>query len=219
MGAWGAAMPLLYGIPPYCARAARPARIAASARSASGSVHRQRTPASIVKRGWPWSWIDSTSSRTAATRSATAIGSSTIAATAWAVNATSRPSSTVSAQRGSSRRRASESRRSASASRIVRGPARSAVDTGMPCGGPPPVERIATVPGDQSGSSSTARRRPLHDLGRHLDLPLADLPRRVRRQRVDEPHVPRVLVGGDLVAHERAQLLLGRRGPVAQHDG
>ena len=70
----------------------------------------------------------------------------------WTVKATSPAASTVSAQRGSSRRRASDSRRSASASRIVSGPAAIAVETGIACGAPAPVERIATVPGSQAGS-------------------------------------------------------------------
>ena len=78
------------------------------------------------------------------------------------MKATSPAARTVSAQRGSSRSRASDSRRSASASRIASGPAAIAVETGIACGAPAPVERIATVPGSQAGSIAPgvpARRR------------------------------------------------------------
>src|SRR3954471_7609109 len=121
--------------------------MSACARSASGSVQCQRTPASTSKVGWRWSWTESTSRRTRATRSP----SSTTAAVACAVTATP-AASTVSAQRRSSRRRASDSRRSASARWMVASPLRTAVETGIACGGPAAVERTATVPSGHSGS-------------------------------------------------------------------
>src|SRR3954470_20433555 len=97
--------------------------------------------------------MSSTSSDTAATPSAPGSDSSTISARAWIVQATSPAAMTVSAQRGSRRSRASVSRRAASARSTRRGPARTAVETGMACGAPPPVASTQTVPGAQSGSS------------------------------------------------------------------
>src|SRR5215218_10642307 len=96
----------------------------------------------------------STASATAATASAPGSDSRTTSARAWAVQATLSTATIVRAQRGSRRRRASVSRRAASASSTRRGPARSAVETGMACGAPPPVESTQTVPGSHSGSWS-----------------------------------------------------------------
>ena len=62
------------------------------------------------------------------------------------MTATSPAARIVSAQRGSSRSRASDSRRSASANRPRAAPARTAVETGIACGSPAPVESTATVP-------------------------------------------------------------------------
>ena len=73
----------------------------------------------------------------------------------WAVQATLPAAMSVSAQRGSARSRASDSRRRASASRTRRSPARTPVETGIAWGGPPPVDRIATVPSSQCGSASS----------------------------------------------------------------
>src|SRR4051794_24962035 len=134
--------------------------IAASRVAASSSTQRHATPASIAKRGSACDCTSSTSIATATTDSATAIGSSTTRARPCAVNATP-AAMTVSAQRGSARRLASDARVRARASTTRRGPARTAVETGIACGAPPAVDRIATVPGGQSGSSLTPRaRRP-----------------------------------------------------------
>ena len=94
------------------------------------------------ERVLPWSWICSTSTRTIATRSAPR----STTARPTAVSARLPAASTVTAQRGSSRSRASDSRRSASASASSRGPRRTAVETGIACGSPAPVESTATVP-------------------------------------------------------------------------
>ena len=74
-----------------------------------------------------------------------------------AVTAMSPAARIVSAQRGSSRSRASDSRRNASANRTVSGPVRTAVETGIACGSPAPVDSTATVPSGHSGSASMPR--------------------------------------------------------------
>src|SRR6266487_6974016 len=55
-------------------------------------------------------------------------------------------------------------------------------------------------------------------LGR-LDLAAQDLPGWALGQLVDQPDLPRVLVGGDLVAGERAQFVRGRAGVRLQRHG
>ena len=98
-------------------------------------------------------WISSTSIATAATPSATVHRLRDDARPAVGGERESPAARTVSAQAGSARSRASDSRRRASASSTRRGPARTAVDTGIACGGPPAVDSTAAVPGGQSGRS------------------------------------------------------------------
>src|SRR3954465_13761940 len=97
-----------------------------------------------------------TSTRTTATRSP----SSSTAALPIAVNARFPAARMVTAQRGSSRNRASDSRPSASAIASSRGPRRTAVETGIACGSPAPVESTATVPAGHEGNSCMIARLP-----------------------------------------------------------
>src|SRR6185437_6527703 len=55
--------------------------------------------------------------------------------------------------------------------------------------------------------------------GGRPDLAAQDLPGRALGQLVDQPDLPRVLVGGDLVAGERAQFLRGRAGVGLERYG
>src|SRR4051812_7143743 len=139
----------LHGGGSVSASARRARRTSASRAAAASSVHRQRTPSSMRKVGWPWSCTRSTSRRTATTPSAT---SSSTPARPWAVKATSSAARTTSAARGSMRSRASDSRDRARPSSATTGAARIAAETGIACGAPPPVARTVTVPDGHSGS-------------------------------------------------------------------
>src|SRR4051794_9482263 len=133
-----------------------------------------------------------TSTRTTATRSP----ASSTTACPTAVNARLPAARTVTAQRGSSRSRASDSRRSASASTSSRGPRRTAVETGIACGSPAPVDSTATVPAGQEGSSSMpARLAAVEARGLFLQQPVRAF---------------ELLVGG-LVDRRRADLAIDAR--------
>src|SRR4051812_47432316 len=87
-------------------------------------------------------------------------------------------------------------------------------DGGAPSGaGSDPARR-----GPRAGGAGAATGLPCRLLG-DGDLALEDLARRGLRQLVQEPDPARILVGGDAVLDERADLLGARLLPWLQHDG
>src|SRR4029078_1140648 len=101
-----------------------------------------------------------------------------------------------------------------------RGPTRSR-RTAMTVPSRPPRPRPSRVRGSASTSATPRQDRVMGSAGLRgrLDLAAQDLPGRALRQLVNQPDLPRVLVGGDLVAGERAQFLRGRAGVRLQRHG